>query len=285
MIIINEILTLFRKELPEMLMSDETIITILSDKKNHFICRRQNDNLIGISVINENTIYLLLVDKLRQGCGVGTSLLEESEEYVKTKGFSKIVLGAGNDYIMPGVPMNRGAHKFFVKHGYSHSWGDEGCFDLSMSLCDFNYTEHRLGDTIDGSLYRFAVLSDIQGIAACCEEDASDFIVHYMNEELYKPDSTDPVIVAEKNGEILSALMIGIESGDNNIGYAGCIITKPRHRNKGIAANILNIGTRHMKDMGLEQVWLSYTYSAIVNTYSKLGYKVCMEYFMGEKEF
>lgn len=282
---IDEIINLFRKELPEILIGCDAVLDVLSDRENHFIYRIENDKPVGVSVINENSVYLLLVDESRKGHGIGTSLLEDSEKYVKNKGYTKIKLGAGKSYIMPGVPMNKNAHKFFEKHGYRHSWGDERCIDMSIFLDDFNCNEHKAGDTIGGNLYRFANSSDIKGIISCCRDDASNFAGYYKNEDLYKPDSSDPVIVAEKDGEILAALMIGVGSAEMNIGYAGCLITAPHHRNKGIATNLLKIGTARMKDMGLERVWLSYTYSAIESTYSRLGYKVCMEYFMGEKEF
>jgi len=282
---INEILTLFRKEIPEIMAGDEPIKRALSDESNHFIFRRENDNLIGVSVINRNAIYLLLVDEAHQNNGIGTSLLQESEEYIKTNGFEKVTLGVGKDYIMPGVPMNRNAHQFFEKHGYRHSWGDEKCIDLSMHLSDFAYNEHKLGDTIDGNLYRIANESDKEGILQCCRDADSDFEEYYMDDDLYTQDSRDPVIIAEKDGEVIAALMIGTESEENKVGYAGCIITAPRHRGKGIATNLMKIGTSRMKDMGLGEVWLSYTYTAIEHLYSKLGYKVCMEYFVGEKEF
>jgi len=281
---INEIITLFRREVPGIYISDETISDILSDKTNHFIYRKDKDKLIGVSVINENTIYLLLVDNLCQKQGIGLSLLEESEDYIKSKGFDKIKLGVGKDYIVPGAPMINDAYKFFIKHGYHHSWGEQECVDMSISLCDFIFTGYKIGDTIDGNLYRFANPGDMKGIVDCCREDASSFIEHYMNEKLYEPDSSDPVIVAEKDGEILGALMIGTESGDNKTGYLGCIITAPRHRNKGIATNIMKVGTSYLKSMGSETIWLSYTYTEIVNKYSKLGYKICMKYFMGEKK-
>jgi len=279
----NEILALFRKELPEILIGDGAALGNLEDEDNHLIFRMENDELIGISVINGNSIYLLLVNEFYQREGIGTELLKESEEYIKAKGFDKVKLGVGKDYIIPGVPMNRNAHKFFEKHGYIHSWGDVSCIDLSISLSDFIYNEYNIGDTVAGVLYRFATLDDVDGIKSCCEEDAGDFIELYSNEDMYKPNSSDPVIVAEKDGEILAALMIGTESEEYGIGYAGCIVTAPRHRNKGIATNLLKIGTTRMKNMGLKTVWLSYTYTAIENTYKKLGFKVCMEYFMGEK--
>ena len=266
------------------MIGDEPVRNVLSDETNHYIRREENGGLIGISVINENTVYLLLVDGEYQRQGMGSSLLKESEEFIKSKGFDKVTLGVGKDYIVPGVPMNRTAHLFFEKHGYRHSWGDEKCIDLSISLSDFIYTEHKLGDTIDGNLYRIANESDRQRILQCCKDADSDFVEYYNDDNLYTCNSSDPVIIAEKDFDVRGALMIGTESEEKSVGYAGCIITAPRHRNKGIATNLMKIGTSRMKDMGLKNVWLSYTYTAVANIYSKIGYNICMEYFMGENE-
>ena len=283
---IDDIALLYEKTLPDILSGDEAVRRVLSDEENHFIFRKENDKLIGVSVINEGTIYLLLVDVSYQGRAVGTSLLKESEEFIKSKGTTKITLGAGKDYIVPGVPMNNNAHLFFKKHGYHHSWGSEKCIDLCMNLSDYSpcggtYGTSGNGDIIDGNLYRKAEEKDIEEIIRCCGED--DFRFHYSNKELYKPGSRDFVLIAQRSGEILGAVMVGVESDEKSIGYAGSIITAQKHRKKGIATNLMKLATNHLKDMGLYKAWLSYTYSAIAGMYEKLGYEICMEYFMGEK--
>lgn len=138
---INEIYHLFKKNLPYIERSEETVKRILEDKKNQIITHRNDEGLVGVSVINDNTIYLLCVDKAFQNMGIGDSLLLQSENYIISKGFKKIVLGTGKEYIMPGVPMNDGAHMFFKKRGYIHSWGDTGC--LSFWARDRNNNRFR----------------------------------------------------------------------------------------------------------------------------------------------
>ena len=96
----NEIFDLYKGTLPEIVRNEETVKRILCDKGNHTICHRIGDRLAGVSVINENAIYLLCVDKAYQSRGIGVELLHKSEEYVLSNGYKKMILGAGKEYII-----------------------------------------------------------------------------------------------------------------------------------------------------------------------------------------
>jgi ribosomal protein S18 acetylase RimI-like enzyme len=284
--ITTEIFNLYNRNLPEILRNEKQVKRIISDKNNHIITRRDGDNLIGVSVVNKNTIYLLIVDKPYQRRKIGTELLAESEKHITAQGFDKIITGIGNDYIMPGVPMNDGAHDFFIKHGYIHSWGDDsGCFDMGQDLRNFNHCVHAIGDTINGITYRWAVISDLNNIIKCVT-DADDVFIDYYNErELYENDSDTRVLVAETDGEIAGVLMVALETEGKvkGMGSVACTATVHKHRNKGIATTMVQLGTKHLKELGLDRAYLEYTYTDIVNMYGKAGYKVTMQYFMGEK--
>jgi ribosomal protein S18 acetylase RimI-like enzyme len=150
----EEIFELYRKTLLEIRRNEEKVKTNLNDKKNHIICVREGGELVGVSVVNENTIYLLCVTPRFRNRGIGTDLLRQSEEHIHERGFDTVILGAGKDYIMPGVPMNNNAHEFFKKRGYVHAWGDCGCFDMSQTFGNFDFGENSVGDTIGGITYR-----------------------------------------------------------------------------------------------------------------------------------
>ncbi len=279
----NEIYKLYKEAFPNLLRSEETIKKILSDKNNHIIDYSLGDKLIGASVINENTVYLLCIDKAYQNKGIGTELLTKSEEFIRTRGFDKIKLGAGKDYIMPGVPMNNNAHKFFKKHGYIHSWGDCGCFDMCQELADFNCNEYAVGDIINGINYRWAGIKDLDSIIICVSAAEADFVRYYNDEWLYNESTNTPVLIAEKDGEVQGAIIVSIETDGKGIGSVGCTATAPRYRNKGIATNLVKLSTGYLKQIGLDKAWLGYTYTDILGLYGRAGYKVSMEYFMGEK--
>lgn len=280
---INEIYELYRKTLPDIIRSEETVRKILSDTDNRIISFQDGNKLVGVSVINKNAIYLLCVDKNFQNRGIGKKLLKQSEEQIAAHDFSKVVIGAGKDYIMPGIPMNNGAHNFFKKHGYSHAWGDCGCFDMSQSLADFAGCEHNIGDNINGITYRWADIGDFDKTINCAKDAKESFVEYYQDKRLYEKGNKITVLVAEKDNEILGSLHVCIETEQKGYGSVGCTTTMHKHRGKGIATNMVMLGTKHLKDINLKHAFLSYTYTYILGIYAKAGYKVCMEYFMGEK--
>ena len=303
----NEIYTLFRETLPEIIRNPHTVEEIISDKANHIIFVRESDytnsvgnnmlpteflspenlsatnKLIAVSIIRENVIYLLCVDINYQNHGIGTKLLRQSEEYITANGYDKVIVGAGNNYIMPGIPMNNGAHKFFAKHGYTHSWGDEGCFDMSQNLNDFECANISIGDTINGITYRWAASRDLCNITKCVADAHEDFVQYYQDTKLYEPGGKISVLVAEAGEEICGTLMVAQDTEGEGLGSVGCTATMHKHREKGIAGTLVKLGTKHLKEIGLKKAFLGYTYTYILNIYRRAGYEVCMEYFMGEK--
>jgi ribosomal protein S18 acetylase RimI-like enzyme len=281
---INEIIKLFRENLPNVIRREEAVLNALSDEGNYIIDFREGNKLVGVSVINEGTIYLLCVDKPSRNQGVGTKLLLQSEEYIKSKGFTGTVLGLGKDYIMPGVPMNDNAHEFFLKFGYTHSWGDSGCIDMHQALDGFSCNEYAIGDTLNEIKYRWAEEKDLENTVKCVSDAEESFVCFYQDEELYKHNSTTPVIIAEKDNEVLGAIMVNFEEGLSDNGCSlDCLVTAQKHRGKGIATTLTILGTKHLKDIGLRNAYLCFTYTDIANMYRKIGYEIYMEFFMGEK--
>ena len=272
----DSIFQLYKKTLPEIIRNENTVKKIINRTDNHIIYHNEDSVLAGVSVINGSVIYLICVDEAFQKQGIGSALLKKSEDYIASKGFDKVTVGAGDDYIMPGIPMNRFAHKFFMKHGYKHAWGECGCFDMSQDLAGFSQNVHSVGDIINGICYRWATENDMDGILNCVTEAHEDFVKYYKT-------TIDPVIIAVKDGVVVGTLMVGIETEGKGIGSVGCTTTMPKHQGRGIATQMVILGTKHLKDIGLQKAFLGYTYTDIVSMYARAGYMVCMEYYMGEK--
>lgn len=179
--------------------------------------------------------------------------------------------------------MNDGAHMFFKKRGYIHSWGDTGCFDMEKLLKDFTYENHSIGDTIHGIIYRWATPSDLDKVVVCISDAEPKFLSFYRNERFYQKGTERPILIAEKEHQILGAILLYI-SHENEMGSVGAVATAHEHRNQGIATNMVRLGTKYLKDIGLKRACLGYTYTQIVHMYEKAGYKISVEYYMGEKE-
>jgi len=283
---VDELYKLYRKTLPDIVRDEDTVRKILLNKKTKILDYKDDRDLhlVGFSVLYENAIYLLCVNPDNQNLGIGTYLLKESEKEISRNGYDSIILGAGKDYIMPGVPMNNNAHEFFVKNKYLHSWGDCSCVDMSLELAGFYYDKHQIGDTVKYITYRWADINDYSNIYECVVSSEDNFAKFYEGKEFYDDDSKTKILVATRKQRVVGVLMVIDSNTDDGIGYLAALTTAPDMRGKGIATMLMNLGTKALKDMGLRLSYLSYTYTDIIGLYKNVGYEVCMEYFMGEKK-
>lgn len=300
---IQEYYEIFKRNFPYIVREYNKVIEILSYPNNKIIEKRDNKGqLIGISVINKNTIFMLCVDLEYRKRGIGTELLKESEEYIKSKGYDSVTIGVGDEYIMPGIPVrtkpyeedlnndviysevNDDASKFFLKHGYSHSWKDCNCFDMRADLSNVKFPEYSIGDTVDGITYRWAKIEDIPLIKICTDDAHKEFTQYYMNENLYNEENNQRVLVAEYNDEICGTLIVSKETEGKGLGSVGCTAVAHKFRGKHIAVNMVVLGTKYLKEIGLNNGFLGYTYSGLDKLYGHAGYKICIYYNMAMKK-
>lgn len=294
----EELYGLFQRNLPFIVRDKETVMRILGNAGNTVIEQRDGqDKLIGASVFNQNTILLLCVDGEHRDQGIGTNLLERSERLIADRGYDKITVGVGFDYIMPGVPTSRNRFKaenvnlypevdgraedFFTKRGYVHSW-DCDCFDMRFPLSRFNRDDLRAGDTVEEITYRWAVPADIDGICACTRDAFPEFTGYYREERLYGGSGTR-VLIAVSGEEVVGALIVEAENRAEGLGSVGCTVVRQSWRGRHVAVNLVIMGTAYLKEAGMEEAYLSYTYTGLDHLYGYAGYKVCVYFMMAEK--
>ncbi len=296
---LNELFEIYKRNLPFVVREEKTALNILGNTNNKIIEKRDGQNkLIGVSVINQNTILLLCVDKEYRNKGIGTELLTLSETAIRNCGYYEIIIGAGFDYLMPGVPtskryfcaenenlysdINEVASTFFEKRGYKHSWNCN-CFDMRFMLSDFKRDEYGVGDTIDGITYRWAIITDLEEICKCTNDAYSEFTQWYMDESLYIESSNRRVLIAVKDGEVIGTLIVCVGIEEKNLGSVGCTTVMRKHQGKHVAVNLVILGTKYLKELDLKEAYLGYTYSGLDHLYGYAGYKICVYYMMAKK--
>lgn len=297
---INELFELYKRNFPFIVRDDGSVLDILGNKNNQILEKRNDQGeLIGASVINQNAILLLCVDKEYRNRGIGTNLLTDSEASIRDNGYDEIIVGNGFDYIMPGVPtckryfhaeneslydgLDETASSFFANRGYEHS-RDCDCFDMRFSLKDFNHNEYNIGDTICGVHYRWAEITDMEEICRCTDDALGEFTQWYQAENLYREDSDDRVLIAAVGSEAAGALIVSRKADGKFLGSIGCTAVKHTYRGRQIATNLVILGTRYLKDTGMKEAYLSYTYTGLDRLYGCAGYQICIYYMMARKK-
>lgn len=299
----NKYYEIFRRNFPNIVRNEDEALNIINNPENKIIKVNDIDGkLIGVSIINKNTILMLCVDKEYRCHGIGDKLLRDSENYIYEKGYDTVNVGVGDNYLMPGIPMatkpyeerlqedkiyddvNNDTYNFFVKRGYTHSWEDANCFDMRADLDKVNFPPESIGDTIDGITYRFATINDIPKIVKCTDDAEQSFSKYYRNKKLYSDDSSQKVLIATSNSEVCGTLIISIETEAKGLGSVGCTAVSHNYRGKHIGVNMVILGTKYLKELGLKKGFLGYTYSGLDKMYGYAGYKICIYYLMARKE-
>lgn len=290
----NQLFDLYRRSFPCCVREDAVALSLMD--KATVICRRDSaGNLLGASVIEDNNILLLCVDNSHRHQGIGSELLTESENLIRSSGFDTVTIGAVSHYIMPGIPslqpmpgdelepasldpLLEDHTDFFIRRGFRHRW-DCSCFDMRMSLDDF--CAEPIADNL---CYRFANPSDLHAVLDCVADAHEPFVKHYRKSELYQSGNPTRVLIAQYGESIAGTLLVSLESEGAGRGSVGCTAVRQSHQGHGIATNLVILGTKHLKEAGMKEAFLGYTYSGLDKLYSRAGYRICCYYFMAEKK-
>ena len=237
--------------------------------------RYEEGKTVGFAAVEGNSLAVICVLPEFQGKGYGVSLLAESEEYIKSKGFDCVVLGRNRSEIFRGAVMETLSHRFFENRGY-HAYN--GCLSMYIYTEEF---QHRI-KTPEGLVFRAEkdiISSEVLGMVKTVEPNWLKYCENCAGKT---------VITAERGGKATGFVIaetdahtIITEEGCKTglIGYAGVI---PEERNKGTGLSMISWTTGYLKTEGCTEVFISYT--SLDQWYAKIGYQEYLWYWMGEKK-
>ena len=281
---------LFRREFPHCVRAEESVRRIFV--RSTLLEEREGEKLAGFVLVEENNILLIWVDAAFRRQGIGGRLLSRAEELIRAAGYTEMTVGAGKHYLMPGVPartmpfpeklaepklyddLTDDAVRFFQSRGYFHHW-DCNCFDMRASL------KEPLPET--KTPCRWAEPADLPAVTECVRAAWDEFTEYYQREALYLPGNDQRVLIAECEGKIAGALIVSFETEGEGLGSVGCTAVRPEFRGRHIGSDVVIEGTRCLREAGLGQAFLGYTYSGLDRLYGEAGYRICTYYFMGKK--
>ena len=306
----TELFGLYKRNFPFIVREERKVLDILGNPENRILEKRNADGVLtGACVVHKNTIYMLCVDAEFRGHGIGSDLLRMAEEIIREADYADVSVGAGDTYLAPGVPTCRpvcteedyggrgveklyggltdGAAEFFRKRGYVHSWGDCDCFDMRFPLTEFYADGHRIGDTVDGITYRFAAADDIPEIKKCTDDAHENFTKYYLDGSKYDGSNGERVLIAVDAADgttVCGTLIVSAETEGKGLGSVGCTTVRHDYRGRHIAVNMVRIGTGYLREIGLTDAYLGYTYTGLDRLYGYSGYKICTYYMMAKKK-
>lgn len=286
-----DVYELYKRNFPFTVRSKEDVLRILDGAE--LFTESVDGKLAGAAAVSGGTVLLLCTDKEYRRRGIGSRLLSAAEDAVRRGGFGEVTVGKGMDYITPGVPtskryfpavneelytgLDESAAAFFEKRGFVHS-EDCNIFDMRMSLENLAAMPFSQADGIE---YRLALPKDKDEVCGCMDDACGDFTEYYQNDELYDENSGNRVLAAFAGDTAEGALIVGEEYA--GIGSIGCVAVRPGFRGRHIAVNLAKLGTVKLKEAGMKEAFLSYTYSGLDKMYGYAGYKICVYYMMAKK--
>ncbi len=273
---------------------------LLSQEENRILARRtEAGELIGASVSCKNTVYLLCVDSRYRRHGLGSALLRETEALLRRAGYGSIQIGAGEDYLTPGVPVGvqpfreelgpealprelagQNAAAFFEKRGYRHSWGEANCFDMEAELSLPERFSCAAGDTIDGITYRWAGAEDLPEVLRRVTA-ARRILWVFTARALFIRRKETGGGRSGKYGLRRDSCRRGNQGAPH--GRLGCTVVSPAYRGRRIGTNPTLAGTKYLQETGLKRGFIGYTYSGLQKLYGRVGYRISAYYYMALK--
>lgn len=274
----NQLYPLFRVCFPNYPVTEAVFNRQLRPDLARIISRFDGDQLIGYSLIHGNSIALLCVDPSYRNQGIGSHLLELSEETIAQTGAHTILLGRGKHYLLQGVPADEpSAQGFFERRGYSADW-----ISVNMELRTKAHVPACLAlpDAPHDLRFRFAIECDRQPLLQAVSEANAGWVGIFAS-------CIDPIVLAIQNGRIVGFEIVNPRGGrfgkpGEITGDVGCVGVIPSARRQGIGRQMVAYGVEWLKAQGCDAVELRYV--ALVDWYERIGFSVKRRLWMGEKE-
>lgn len=272
---------LYRRCFPGFPTTPENFDRLLRPDLAHIVERREDGRLIGCAFVHNGSIPMLCVEEAYRGQGVGSQLLAESEEYLRSLGSPKAVLGCGEHYLLQGVPEGP-AVKFFEKRGYAADWTS---INMELDLAGFDSARLNIPSAPEGLAYRFAEKSDLPGLLKAVEAAEAPWVSIFADIFADKYVA-DPILLAELDGGIAGFEILSTDGGyfispGQQTASVGCVGVIPQQRERGIGLAMVAQGVQWLKEQGCARIELRFTW--LESWYGKLGFRTVSRQWMGEK--
>ena len=267
---IENLTNIFNSCYPQFRMSPDRFKSLILGENTHIFTHKEQGGIIAFATTENSALRFICVSPDHQRQGIGTRLLKQAETHLKTKGFTTIYTGGVTSNFLIGADQQ--SADFFVKHGFS-TVGK--CDEMLLQLRDytFNKSLFRGHKTAEYGWYNGEISTLHKAVA-----EVDESWVQYFTEDA-------KVYAATVKGEIASFCLVSTDVSNyltdayGRVGMPGCVGTVPKHRNKGIAIEMIARVTQYLKESGMDISFIYFT--GVADWYKKLDYQVFLtEIFM-----
>ena len=278
--------------------NQSSFVVFLNEKVIGFVLSKKYDNNPIIQkYLNKGWISLIYVGQKYRKNGIGSLLLEKSEEELKKLGVTSISIGSDIHNFFPGVPndFDNLTDVFLRKHGYNVSYYTH---DLVKKLTkediikyqSYNENKYLENSEVVEVILRYATIND--------KEELLDFfkrcfygrwydecIEYFENNQIQKE-----YLLAIVNNRIVGFLRVNnqlIDEISYNLNWSsrfnklvgiGPLGVDPAYRSRGIAKMLLYYSISDSSKNGYTEAMIDWT--GLVTYYQKFGYEIwkCYQY-------
>ncbi|MBQ8287325.1 MAG: GNAT family N-acetyltransferase [Clostridia bacterium] len=274
----NQLYPLFRVCFPNYPVTETVFNRQLRPDLAQIISRFDGDQLIGYSLIHQNSISLLCVDPHYRNQGIGSHLLKLSEEMIAQTGAQSIVLGRSSHYLFQGVPADEpSAQRFFEHRGYSAQWVSA---NMALQTAEYDPVRFPIPPAPRGLQFRIATEEDRPSVLQAVADVHENWVRYYKS-------CTDPIILAILDGKIVGFEIVEADGGifgnaECKVGAFGCVGVIQSARERGIGRQMVARAIEWLKSQGCDTIHLRYV--ELVDWYGRLGFRIVGQQWMEEKE-
>lgn len=225
--------------------------------------------------------------------GIGSALLAWAEQWLREQGCTRVRLGGGLRYFVPGYPIALGNTQFFESRGYTLRHNEPRVCDLARDLLDYPTTQRPNDPTIqrpnDSTIQRFndatirpAQPSDANAILEFLWREFPGRWRFEFEEFLREGGRFADYIVLETARGIEGTARLTFEDSERPIeryyphrlprpwGQLGSIGISRDARGKGYGNALLDAGLRYLRARGVRGCIIDWT--NLVEWYGKFGF-------------
>lgn len=266
----NNLYEIYLKCFPSLAISEERFDGLV---KSDGVKTFEEDG--GFALTDGSGVLLLCCLAEKRGRGIGSRLLAQCEEEIRSSGRTRATLGLGEGYLLfQGVPMtDADSFGFFERRGYIR---DGETVDMEMPLSGFTHTL----PPPEGVEFRYASAADREELMAAVAEVDEDWCMYFsgMSDEIFLAVCGGRIVgfcFAEKDMDVFGAV------GGRRTGGVGCVGVVPSARSRGVGLAMVDAATEELKRVGCEASYIAYTH--LEGWYAKLGYRTIMRFTGGHK--